>query len=232
MLLIGNVPRADAWLDQFYRARSEIVHRGEANALRFNPYHGIKGVSEEAGSGYRSLLSYGWFIFQICAAAVSSGAMMARQIGLESMLLTNRQRLERISMVLSSKEAANTRLAAVAQDVSDIERFQFVGEPGLTVDLLLGAAKLIARCYLEAIPDEAGMRPELQALTDATTSDTFGALHKLRLLADKIEGSSWTAGAMPDDARRTVAMFIHIAWHYTFVTYFHLERKARETPQP
>jgi hypothetical protein len=105
MLLIGNVPRADAWLDQFYRARSEIVHRGEANALRFNPYHGMKGVPEEAGSGYRSLLSYGWFIFQICAAAVSSGALMARQIGLESMLLTNRQRLERISTVLSKEPA-------------------------------------------------------------------------------------------------------------------------------
>lgn len=231
MLLIGNVPRADAWLDQFYRARSEIVHRGEANALRFNPYHGMKGVPEDIGSGYRSLLSYGWFIFQICAAAVSSGALMARQIGLESMLLTNRQRLERISMVLSSKEPANTRLAAVAQDVSDIDRFRFVGEPGLTVDLLLGAAKLFARCCLEAIPDEASMRPELEALADATTSDTFNALHRLRLLADKIERSSWAAGAMPGDARSTVAMFVQSAWHYTFMTYFHLERKARQTPQ-
>lgn len=231
MLLIGNVPRADAWLDQFYRARSEIVHRGEANALRFNPYHGMKGVPEDAESGYRSLTSYGLFIFQICAAAVSGGALVARQVGLESMLLTNRQRLERISRVLSSKEPAKARLAAIAKDVADIHRFQFVGEPRLTIDHLLGAVKLLARCYLEAFPDESAVRAELQDLADATTSETFDALHRVRLLDDKIAKSSWTTGAMPDDPRLTVATVMHSAWHYTFMTYFYLEKKARKAPE-
>jgi len=115
MLLIGNVPRADAWLEQFYRARSEIVHRGEANALRFNPYHAAKGAPDDADSGYQSLTSYGWFIFQICAAAVSSGSLVARQVGLESMLLTNRQRLERICKALSATDAAANRLRDVAR---------------------------------------------------------------------------------------------------------------------
>ena len=224
MLLIGNVPRADAWLDQFYRARSEIVHRGQANALRFNPYHGMKEVATNAESGYRSLTSYGWFIFQICAAAVSSGALLASQVGLESMLLTNRQRLERISRVLSSKEPAATRMGAVTKDVSDIRRFQFVGEPGLKIDYLVGAAKLLARCYLEAFPDESAMRKELQDLADAKTSETFDALHKVRVLDDKIEKSSWTSGAMPGDPRLTVATLLQSVWHYTFMTYFHLEQ--------
>lgn len=231
MLLIGNVPRADIWLDQFYRARSEIVHRGEANALRFNPYHGTKGASEEGESGYRSLLSYGWFIFQICAAAVSSGALVARNVGLESMLLTNRQRLERVSKVLSSKEPAGSRLSAVAKDIADIDRYRFVGEPGLTVDHLLGAVKLVASCYIEAVPDDTSIAKELQDLADAKTSQTLDALHRLRLLNQKIEDSSWTAGGRPDDPRYTVATLVHSAWYYTFMTYFHLKDKGASSSE-
>ena len=230
MLLIGNVSRADAWVEQFYRARSEIVHRGEANALQFNPYHGTKGAHDDAASGYRSLTSYGWFIFQICAAAVSSGSLVARQVGLESMLLTNRQRLERVCKVLSSTDAADNRLRAVAKDVSDINHYRFVGEPGLTVEHVLGSVKLLARCYLEANPSESQIAAELKAVAESSTSETFEALHRLRTLDEKIASTSWTSGATPGDPRLTLSTLVHSSWHYTFMTYFYLERTAKRAP--
>ena len=165
------------------------------------------------------------------ASILSSPADWSWLAPVESLLLTNRQRIERIVRVLSSKDSAEARLAAVTQDVSDVERFRFVAESGLTVDLVIGAAKLLARCYLDAVPDETVIRPELEALAGARTSDTFDALHRLRLLVDRIDGPAWTAEAVPGYARLTVAMFMHSAWHYTFMTYFHLEQKAREAPE-
>ena len=115
-------------------------------------------------------------------AEVSSGSLVARQVGLESMLLTNRQRLERVCKVLSSTDTADNRLRAVAKDVSDINHYQFVGEPGLTVEHLLGSVKLLARCYLEANPSESQITAELKAVAESSTSETFEALHRLRTL--------------------------------------------------
>jgi hypothetical protein len=34
-LLVGDVPRLDSWLTQFYRTRSQIVHEGQSSNLMF-----------------------------------------------------------------------------------------------------------------------------------------------------------------------------------------------------
>ena len=160
-------------------------------------------------------------------AEVSSGSLVARQVGLESMLLTNRQRLERVCKVLSSTDTADNRLRAVAKDVSDINHYQFVGEPGLTVEHLLGSVKLLARCYLEANPSESQITAELKAVAESSTSETFEALHRLRTLDEKIASTSWTSGAVPADPRITLSTLVHSSWHYTFMNYFYLERTAK-----
>ena len=57
------MPRLDIWARQFYDTRSQIVHEGYAQQLRFVATDSRK-VSE--GPLYQSLLSYGRQVFQLC----------------------------------------------------------------------------------------------------------------------------------------------------------------------
>jgi hypothetical protein len=227
LLLIGNVPRADAWAEQFYRARSETVHRGLPDTLRFNPYKTAKNAPEDAVLGYRSLTSYGWFVFQICAAAVSGGALVAGDVGLEPLLMTNRQRVERICRTLSSDRPADERLRAVAKDASDISEQHFVPEPGLATDQLLGMVRRLTSCYLEILPTDQDLVARLKAVAGTPAHDTFTALDHVRVLGDWLHSHA-SQELVLDDPRQVVASLVDSVWNYTFPVYFHLERQARD----
>jgi hypothetical protein len=96
-LLLGRVSRLDSWAQQFYKARSEIVHHGRAQALRFM----IPGSPKKtSGLSYCPLLTYGRFVFRACAATLMVGAEFAREADMEEMLVTNQERYQQICRIL------------------------------------------------------------------------------------------------------------------------------------
>jgi hypothetical protein len=227
LLLIGKVPRADLWIDQFYKARSEIVHRGATSSLYFQPEVRADVATAGQHRGYRSLTTYGWFIFQICGAAVSSGALVAESQGLEALLLTNGQRLDRICRTLvTSDQSAEDRLSAVAQDIYDIDTYRFVPEAGLKPDRLLKTVKLAATRFLEARPSECDLAVELQSVANIKIADVLDALTRLRTLHDRANSTRWRS-ATPDKLRDMIASLVDSSWHYLFTLYFHLEQQAK-----
>ncbi|HXT70949.1 MAG TPA: hypothetical protein VN700_14405 [Vicinamibacterales bacterium] len=221
LLLIGNVPRAELWIDQFYRARSEIVHQGQASALLFQPR---STTASESKGGYRTLTTYGWLVFQICAAAIASGASVAHRHQLETLLVSNGQRFERICQQLkSSKHAPEERLLLVADDIANVADYRWVPERDLAAAPILSALQATVRTFLEARPEQDECGEELRAVAASKVADTLDALDRLRRLHDAIKQARWTTGR-EDRLRGTVTTLIDAAWSYLGLLYFQLKR--------
>ena len=223
-LLSGRVPRLDTWLDQFYRARSQIVHQGRTSNLRFavGDSRGSKGDAQV----YHSLLSYGRKVFQLCVGTTLVGAGLAADARLAERLVTNQERFEEICSILSDESApANERLRRSADKIAAAERYRFISESGLKIETLLSCAKRAARGLLDCASDlPPEMAQRLTALATAQRSlDHYDELEALISLHDVIEDPR----RYPESDDPKVAMFrlVHIAHGYTFMHFFWLKEQ-------
>lgn len=232
-LLVGDVPRLDSWLTQFYNARSQIVHEGRSSSLLFLATDNPKKYFGNPELEYRSLVSYGRQVFQVCLATILTGAQIAEELKLASLLVTNQQRLERICKVLSKGDGTPTdRILASSKDVRDIETYRFVTEKGLKVALLIAASKLMIQLYLKSVPNES---PELinqmTKFTAVDSEDHYAALSLLKEIQDGIQSGGKAQPSSPIDLRSIVASLIDSIWHYIFSYYFHLTHLQKEAEE-
>ena len=229
-LLVGGVPRLDSWLIQFYNARSKIIHEGQSQNLMFVAADDPKKCPDASELTYRSLVSYGRQIFQICVATRLTGASLAEQLRLSSLLVTNQERLERICRALSKREStAVERIVAASQDVRDIETYKFVSEKGLKIGQLIGTAKLMVQQFLDLPPDEpSDLIKQMRDFAEIDSEEYYKALSLLKEIRDGFEVVSASQPSSPADIRSIVASLIDSVWHYTFMYYFHLERKRKK----
>ena len=228
-LLLGDFPRLDSWLAQFYEARSEIVHEGTSQNLMFVATDNPKRRSEELV--YRSLVSYGRQIFQVCVATILTGARISEQLRLSSMLVTNQQRFERICQTLSKGEGtAGERILAISQDVNEIGNYRFVPEKALTVDQLIGTTKLLVKQFLNTDFDgPSELVAQMNEFIKTKSNQHYEALSLLRGLLNGFERlPSTTQPTSPNDLLSIVKSLSESVWHYVFTYYFQLERKQKE----
>jgi hypothetical protein len=228
-LLLGGFPRLESWLSQFYMARSQIVHSGYSSNLMFsatdNPKERVSGRTAE----YRSLVSVGRKIFQLCSSTIVNGALMTEELKLSSMLYTNQQRLEKVCELLNKdKGTATERLQSVAQHIRDIDTYRFVNETGLRIDTLLGTGQLAVKTYLQTNPaNSEDMNNLLKAFSTAKRDkDFFEALSKLKDINESPKASS-----LKDESsiQHTVFTLLDCIWHYTFMHYFWLKESRAKT---
>jgi hypothetical protein len=229
-LLVGDIPRLDSWLTQFYKARSQIVHRGWSDSLMFVATDDPKKTRNSTESEYRSLASYGRQVFQVCVAAVLTGAKIAERLKLASLLVTNEQRLEKICKILRGNGSPAERIRSASQEVFDVETYQFVTEKGLRVEHLIGAMKLMITAYLDSTPNES---PELikrmGEFASVDASDHYNALELLRGVRDSIGSHGMSQSDPPRDLHCIVASLVGSVWHYTLLYYLQLtEMKKQE----
>lgn len=229
-LLVGDVPRLDSWLTQFYEARSQIVHEGRSASLMFVATDEPKKPSKSPELEYRSLVSYGRQVFQVCVATVLTGAQIAERLKLASLLVTNQQRLERICQVLSKGDEAPTdRIVAASQDVRDIETYRFVAEKGLKIEQLIGTAKLMIQQYLDCAPDESSeLMGRMKEFAAVDSNDHYEALSLLKEVQDNLESGGVAQPSSRIDLRSIVVSLIDSVWHHTFMYYFQLERLQKQ----
>lgn len=221
-LLLGGLPRLDSWLTQFYDARSEIVHKGRSVNLMFLATDNPKNPSDRATT-YRSLVSVGRQIFQLCLSTIVSGALMTLKLRLSAMFFTNQQRLEEVIRTLNNtKGTPAEQLQAIAQHIRDLSYYRFVPETDLQLTTLIKAAKVVVETYLETPPSES---PDLLSLLQDfvkadTHNDHYDALSKLQAISDHRE---FAIENDPKDNRTLVFLLIDSVWHYTFMHYFWLK---------
>jgi hypothetical protein len=156
--LVGPVPRLDSWLEQFYKARSGIVHEGHWPHLKFFAVErddrlGKIYKGKESGVIYRSLVSYGRRIFRACLIAILSGAQVAHQTQLSSLFVHNQERLERMCAKLDQMGTPpEERIRSVRKDVIDLNNSWFEGEHLVKGETVLGVVKRMVRAYLDTEP--------------------------------------------------------------------------------
>lgn len=228
-LLLGGLPRLDSWLTQFYVARSQIVHRGHTANLMFVATDDPKRSPSDRTSEYRSLVSVGRQIFQLCLSTIINGALMTDRLKLSSMLFTNQQRLEAVCEILDKGQGtAIEKLQGVSQQIHDIENYKFVNETGLRLETLIGTAQLAVKTYLETNPTD---NPDLlNLLKDFATTrrekDYYEALSKLREIQDY--NKSHRDGD-EETVQDLIFLLLDCAWHYTFMHYYWLKESKSKT---
>jgi hypothetical protein len=218
-LLLGRVPRLDDWARQFYDARSRIVHEGSSTRLRF-----VVPRSEKRGDEtvYQSLMSYGRHVFRICLGTLLAGSELAESVGIQAKLVTNQERFETVCRRLDDKSVvAPKRLGQALNLAREIEAHRFVGESGLRIDTILGAARRAACVSLNC---DHAFAPELKvALEDLCSSDQTGdhaaGLHALRIAANQMPK---TAAAEDADWDTALRLLVNTAWSYLMMHAFRL----------
>ena len=97
MVLLGLVERLDTWLDQFFKARGDIVHTGEATDL---VYYLPKGESKQRKYDkdvpISMLTDQGRKIFHLCLDAILAGSVTAREARLDSEFTHDEERIREI----------------------------------------------------------------------------------------------------------------------------------------
>ena len=234
-LLLGKLPRLDSWLEQFYRARSEIIHEGSSGALSFIASD-LKRKQRrlQPGSAYKPLISYGRLIFRACVAAIISGTKTAIKLRLPSMMVTNTQRLENICQVLDKGEdSPQQRLLALEEDILDVEFYQFEPDEGLRLPLVLGAARSVAKHYLQARSNDIGRHDaKLKAFVNARrTDDHFNELEALKDLDDFVESTRRQFPDREDKLASLAASLLGTVWRWTFTYFFALEEEKKKATE-
>ena len=228
-LLLGRIPRLDTWARQFYDARSQIVHEGDTQRLRFVPAGSQK--KNESPLLYQSLISYGRQIFQLCLGTLLMGTELAENAGLEDKLITNQERFQKICMVLSDESiGARERLEHFAPIVTAIKQYRYVPESGLQIEAMIGATRSAAKRLLEVnevASDE--LREQLKRFSTAErTKDHFPELDALRGLQDIFDKKP----TVEMGCNRSVRDLVDVVWNYVFMHYFWIKDRIRDkTPE-
>lgn len=222
-LLLGRVERLDIWARQFYEARSDIAHEGETTKLHFAPQ---RKKGQEDAMLYQPHLVYGRQIFQLCTGAVLFGASLGERAGVAEKFVTNEERLRFVCRTLNDEKVPLAdRFKAIAEVVAQIDNNRFVGETGLLIATLVGAAQNAAQGLLAT---GTSLDPLVKAAVDdlanvPTPTDVYSALEALRKLHD-------VRVALPAERDSPEAITRRLAdavWHYTYMHYFWLAEQRR-----
>ena len=226
-LLVGDVSRLDSWITQFYEARSSIVHKGRSPKLMFVPVDKPEKDNGKSELEYRTLVSYGRQIFVICVTTILTGAQLAKKLNLSSLLITNRERYERIYSLLREKDKNSTEcILTTKQDVLEIEKYRFVPENGLKIDLLIGASKLMIKRYIESNPSiDVELAIQLQALVSTDSSDHYAALSLINKINDSMKHRQDFESDVQSNLHSIVATLLESIWSYSFMYFYYLEDK-------
>jgi hypothetical protein len=81
-------------------------------------------------------------LFRLCVAAITHGAHLAESRDIAARLKTNSERFEELCLLLDEGPISDAKRAIeLRRLVSEINRYRFVGESGLSVAVIVGAVK-------------------------------------------------------------------------------------------
>ncbi len=226
-LLLGRISRLDLWAQQFYNARSDIIHEGRTKLLRFMP---IKTHDSTNAPLYHSLLGYGRQVFQLCVGTLLFGAHLGVRAGLPDKLVTNEERFQQICTTLDDATSTITeKFAGIAEAVDLAHQYQFVPEAGLRFETMIGAVQRSARALLSCSeplePDLAGPLEKLAATRKSR--DWYEVLDALRAV-DKLSAPLSQAAEGP---KGITFRLVSLVWRYTFQHYYWLAENRRKSEQ-
>jgi hypothetical protein len=226
-LLLGRVPRLKDWVRQFYDARSRVAHEGKLSQGRFLIQPPGKSSQHLV---YHPLLVFGREIFRLCVTAITHGAYLAETRDIAAKLKTNSERFEELCRVLDAGPMSDVKQELeIRRLVSEINRYRFVGESGLSVAVIIGAVQRAVKSLMDLqIPLSRMDETRLSKFVVLGTKDELVALEALSEIHSHPLPTQRSEIAEPE---RLVWSLVEVAWMYTVQTYFHLKRKHEERRQ-
>jgi hypothetical protein len=152
-LIVGDILRLDEWVENFYNARSRIIHEGKWSQLRFIP-NDQKNPSSKAANEHGDLVHYGWLIFRICIDSVLVGTSHSQRLDLEARFFTNQERLQQIHSILEQTTDSHDVMNAVIDDIRVLSNINMRDNHPLEIDLLLKIAILLVERLILIVDDE------------------------------------------------------------------------------
>jgi hypothetical protein len=221
-LLLGNIPRLDSWIEQFYNARSKILHNG------YWPYLGFYATDSDAykliikrkqeGIVYRSLSAYGRRIFRLCLQIVLAGTLSTEASGLASLFFHNQERLQSICKILNSNDIdPNEKLRQASQSILDLHEYWLESEDLTDIKSVIGTGVLLIKTFLETKPLLPG-EIEKDLLDIVNRQSELSEYEQLRLFEALAKSlSSWKNGNIsygtvaPRDPLEILQLFVKFA---------------------
>lgn len=221
-LLLGRTERLDEWAQQFYAARSQVVHEGDIRDGYFYA-SGKRQVSNVFGS----LLLFGRQIFQLCLGTLLLGINLAERADLQEKFVTNNERYKKICHLLEADAGtASQKLLGLVSTVRALERYRFVMS-GTEIGTMLAAVKLssatLVACNQYLSPEVTGALTTCSAIKreDGELS-LLGAAKLLNEAFKKLDLSTLSQEA------RVVRDITELVWMGSFQKYFWLKEKEEQ----
>ncbi|MBZ0274592.1 MAG: hypothetical protein K8I60_00520 [Anaerolineae bacterium] len=161
-LVVGDLPRLEQWVEQFYNARSRIMHEGKSSKIRL-VIQDKNTQSPPTVNEYGSLIHYGWLIFRICLNSVLTGLSNASAIDLQARFFSNKDRLEQIWKVLDQTTDPFDVITLITDDIRVLSNIEMRDNQSFKVELLLTIARLLAH-RLMSLVDETEEQIALQKI--------------------------------------------------------------------
>ena len=227
-LLLGNIPRLDSWLNQFYEARSQILHEGWTNKLKFLAIDTPFKKTRNDATTYRSLTSYGRNIFRICVNTILTGSFIADEMGIPSMLVTNQERFENICKLLDQNTIPPyEKIISIRQLVLEIRNYQFEEESGLTIRTQLRAVQRLLATYHEMAPTETSNLLDLMIEFTSVRfdDDYYQALSLLKRILKVFSRLPEVDSSPSSEASIVVLTLLESVWNDTFMYFSTLQKR-------
>lgn len=210
-ILIGNNAKLDAWIEQFYTARSEIVHRGYANELYYS-------TEQKKGGNirYRDLISYGRRIFQILFNTILNSEFYKQKTNLEELFISNNERLHTLIRIINKNENVAENLNKNVTLLDTMIKYKFVGEEKILIKDLLHLITKTSEHYL--INFSAEEQSEINAFnSEKDIEKQLGMYFKVhKILSQK--------GDTPE-----LYKVDDICWHYLMLNVIHALKNETQT---
>ena len=212
--LFGEAKRLTNWVEQFYDARSKILHEGFSTRLNF--VVGDKQPTEQQ-LVMDSLVNYGRRLLRMCILNILHGTLLAESVNLNAWFTHNRERLQEICKRLRDEAIlAEQRLLSVVNLVYDLEEYWSIdsGQRDVEMKTIHAAGKMLIQAYLEAYPEtEGAIRQQLEHTVNAESDTPRDLVDAYSKLADELsrglaiyKGKYW-----PRQPRQALAHFAKYA---------------------
>ena len=182
-LLIGPVPRLDSWAQQFYRARSFIVHEGETPHTRFLAVDAKEADKAWYGkipaAYYRRLVDYARVLFRPCVHAALWGGASSFDLRLNRLFFHNQQRLEAICKCLSRENLDQAEvLMEIAELVGSLADARWDSDHVTKMETVAATGRLLLEACLDGIPVKLirAIDPQIQDLLSYNKSQPMQEL--------------------------------------------------------
>ena len=224
-LLLGRVPRLKDWANQFYEARSNVVHEGNVKQISYIPDSKKRKKTNKVE--YQSLLAYGREVFQLCLGTILTGAKLSSDADLESKFITNSERFETVCRKMSDESVPpSKRLKQLDSLAQKIHRYQWVPDTGLNRDEMLGACRASAKVVLDSgteIVEE--LHISLCAMISVPKDENqIKRLDALKLIVEVINKNNFTEST----ELQGLITLVRTTWQYLFRYYFAIKRESSD----